>query len=86
MTETIDTKLKPKDFLRTLGEQEKMTLELNEILYDGNWNEMLKELEEGKKQRNYSQKYHQRIARDIAAVKRIQDYEKAKNVALTYDL
>ncbi|MBD3248696.1 hypothetical protein GF336_01505 [Candidatus Woesearchaeota archaeon] len=85
MGKTIDTKLKPEDFLNTLEKGERGLIKVNDSIYNGKWNDMLKDLKNRQQQKPYSTSLHKKITRDIAIIERIQAYEKAKNVALTYN-
>ena len=73
----------PKEFAKTLTEEERMLLTLRDELYEGNWDNMLQDLRDRLKGKPYIFKLVNRIEEDIVRIERLKKYEGDHSVNLT---
>lgn len=74
---------KHKKYVEGLFSEEKMLITLRNELYGGQWERMLKDLNDRLKGRPYIFKLINRIKSDIKRIEKLQEYEKKHNINLT---
>lgn len=67
--------LPPKEFAKTLTEEERMLLTLRDELYEGSWDNMLQDLRDRLKGKPYIFKLVNRIEEDIVRIEKLKKYE-----------
>lgn len=78
--------LPPAEFVGRLEPFERVLLELKDRLYEGSWNRIRTDLESRRDNKPYIFKLSKTIERDLAAVARLEAYEKKWNVSLREEL
>jgi hypothetical protein len=71
-----------EEFFRSLPSEEVQLLALREILYDGSWVEMVKDLEARRSGKPYVIKLQSRIEEDLGRIRKLDDYEREHGVDL----
>ncbi|MFA5795331.1 MAG: hypothetical protein WC980_09760 [Candidatus Brocadiia bacterium] len=73
---------KHQKYVEGLASEEKMLITLRNELYGGQWERMLKDLNDRLKGRPYIFKLINRIKSDIKRIEKLQEYEKKNNINL----
>jgi hypothetical protein len=73
----------PEEFVRRLEPYERVLVELKDALYEGSWERVLRDLRARQGGQPYVYKLSQTISRDIAAIERMQAYERQQGVDLS---
>jgi hypothetical protein len=73
----------PEEFVRRLEPYERVLVELKDALYEGSWERVLRDLRGRQAGQPYVYKLSQTISRDIAAIERMQAYERQQGVDLS---
>jgi hypothetical protein len=71
-----------EEFFRSLPREEVHLLALREILYEGSWEEMVRDLEARKEGRPHVYKLQSRIEEDLESIRKLQSYEAQHDVHL----
>ncbi|MFH1227862.1 MAG: hypothetical protein V1701_08155 [Planctomycetota bacterium] len=74
---------KHQKYVEKLVSEEKMLITLRNELYGGQWERMLKDLNDRLKGRPYIFKLINRIKSDINRIEKLQEYEKKHNINLS---
>lgn len=74
--------LQPAEFVRRLEAYERVLIELRDVLYEGSWDRVLSDLRAQAAGEPYIFKFSEAIARDIAAIEKMQAYERRQKVNL----
>ncbi len=73
---------KHQKYIESLSSEEKMLITLRNELYGGQWERMLKDLNDRLKGRPYIFKLINRIKSDIKRIEKLQEYEKKHDINL----
>ena len=71
-----------QDFFRTLSPEEEQLIILRDFLYEGNWEEMLRDLRDRQSDKPFIFRLNSRIDEDIGRIGRLRSYERAHRVDL----
>ena len=80
------TRREAERFASTLTEEERMLVILKQELYEGNWTEMVEDLQARLGGRPYIFKLAHRIEDDLSRIQRLRDFERTQGVYLGHYL
>ena len=72
----------PEKYSAQLSADERMLITLRDELYDGSWDQMLKDLKDRLEGKPYIFKLVNRISADIQRIEKLSDYEKKHRINL----
>jgi len=72
----------PEKYAAQLSADERMLVTLRDELYDGSWDQMLKDLKDRLEGKPYIFKLVNRISADIQRIEKLSDYEKKHKINL----
>ncbi len=74
---------KVRRFVRSMSREERMLVVLKRDLYEGNWSDMIADLQARLEGKPYIFKLANRISDDLERIERLNDYEKKNDVDLS---
>lgn len=76
--------LPPEEFVKRLARHERVLVELRDVLYEGEWDDILEDLRASSHEGEpYLFKFSENIGRDIAAIEKLKKYEEQHEVNLS---